>query len=279
MLPAQLGLQRWLRIRVTALSGDRNPENLLTVKKRVYEALIVRYMVGRYGRGNIGFMWIILEPILFCVGVMAVWSATKGAVSHGINIIAIAYTGYLPLTIWRHMTSTLKVLTASKHLTMFHSIELIDPLIAKLILDFISVTASALIVYFVLEAMGFLPAVYDWGDMLHGWVLMGALGFGAGLLTAVLSETSDVFENVYGPFQYFQLPFSGCFFMVDWLPTKAQEIIWWIPMVHCYELIRGGFLGPSSPTHSTPEYTWAWAIVLTGLGFQLFRAVEDRVGQ
>jgi capsular polysaccharide transport system permease protein len=261
------------------LSHQPTLRDALSVKQRVYQALIVRYLVGRYGRGNIGFLWVVAEPMLFCGGVMLVWTITKGSATHGINVVALAYTGYLPLLLWRHLSSMQHLLRASKHLTIFRDIHLLDAVFTRFLLDFVSISASALIVYLVLQAAGSMPEAHDWSDILHGWFLMGALGFGAGLLTAALSELSEIVEKLVGPVQYFLLPFCGCFYMVTWLPDPAKDVVWYIPLLHSYELIRGGFFGPEIPTYATPAYGWAWALALTGLGFAVFRLVEDHVGQ
>lgn len=108
---------------------------------------------------------------------------------------------------------------------------------------------------------------------------MGALGFSAGLVIASLSELSEIVEKLVGPFQYFLLPFGGAFFMANWLPDAARDVVWYVPVVHSYELIRGGYFGPEIPTYATPSYAWACALVLTGLGFFIFRLAEDHVGQ
>ena len=86
--------------------GRSNPsKGRLLTKLRVLEALAVRDMMRRYGRGNLGFLWVLLEPMILTVGVMLIWSVAKGEQEHGIEIIAFVLTGYMPLTLWRHMTN------------------------------------------------------------------------------------------------------------------------------------------------------------------------------
>jgi capsular polysaccharide transport system permease protein len=43
--------------------------------------LMLREMMTRYGRHNIGFLWLFVEPMLFTLGVTALWTATQSA--HG----------------------------------------------------------------------------------------------------------------------------------------------------------------------------------------------------
>ena len=70
----------------------------LAIQARTMNALAVRFMVTRYGRENVGFLWVILEPMILCVGVMVIWSFLKGSIEHGVQIVAFAFSSYMPLT-------------------------------------------------------------------------------------------------------------------------------------------------------------------------------------
>lgn len=69
---------------------------------QVIYALIMREIHTRYGRENLGFLWVIGEPILFCAGVAILWTAIRPSHEHGLPMTAIVITGYVPLTMWRH---------------------------------------------------------------------------------------------------------------------------------------------------------------------------------
>ena len=51
---------------------------------RVLGALLIREVITRYGRHNIGFLWLFVEPMLFTLGVTALWTATKSL--HGSDL-------------------------------------------------------------------------------------------------------------------------------------------------------------------------------------------------
>jgi ABC-type polysaccharide/polyol phosphate export permease len=42
---------------------------------RVIGALLMREILTRYGRHNIGFMWLFVEPMMFTLGVLALWTS------------------------------------------------------------------------------------------------------------------------------------------------------------------------------------------------------------
>jgi len=44
----------------------------VVIQTRVVGALIMREIITRYGRHNIGFMWVFVEPMMFTAGVLGV---------------------------------------------------------------------------------------------------------------------------------------------------------------------------------------------------------------
>lgn len=252
--------------------------NAIRIKKRVYHALITRYIVTKYGRDNLGFIWIFIEPMILCVGVMGVWSISKGKMEHGLHVVAIVYTGYMPLTLWRHLTGSMAyVLRWGKYLTNFRHITHIDVVISRIILEFTSVSASAIVVFLFLNVIGVIPDIYSLSDVMIGWIAMSALGLGGGLLIAGATEASEITEKFIQPVQYLMIPFSGCFFLLDWLPSTSRDYLLYVPFIHCYEIIRGGFFGPLVTTYGNPYYPFAWSIILIGAGFVLLERVRDRI--
>lgn len=75
----------------------------LRVNQRILGALLVREMLTRYGRHNIGFLWLFVEPMLFTLGVTALWTATKSVHGSDLPIVAFALTGYSSVLLWRNM--------------------------------------------------------------------------------------------------------------------------------------------------------------------------------
>ncbi len=128
------------------------------LQSRTMSAIAVRFMITRYGRENIGFLWVILEPMILCVGVMTLWSIVKGGYEHGVQIIAIVFTGYMPLTLQRHLsTAGIFVLSSSKSTLIHRNITYYDNFISRLLLEFIATSAAALIIYIVLVVAAVLP--------------------------------------------------------------------------------------------------------------------------
>jgi capsular polysaccharide transport system permease protein len=82
----------------------------LKVQARCLHALMIREMMMRYGRDNLGFLWVFLEPMLLCVGVMLLWTLIHAPFEHGLTVVALVLTGYMPLTLWRHTTTNAAIM-------------------------------------------------------------------------------------------------------------------------------------------------------------------------
>ena len=63
----------------------------------------MREVITRYGRHNIGFLWLFVEPMMFTLGVTALWSLAGMHHSSTLPIVAFAVTGYSSVLLWRNM--------------------------------------------------------------------------------------------------------------------------------------------------------------------------------
>lgn len=250
----------------------------LAIQSRVVAALVVREMMTRYGRANLGFFWVVIEPILLTAGVMLVWSLIKSPYEHGVQVVSFVLTGYMPLTLWRHMTNAgVFAFRRSMGLLYHRHVSLIDALMARMILEFAGTTTALLIVYLVLVLANVIEPFHDPGLALMGWLSMGVLSLGVGFNFAVMTEYSEVSERFIQPIQYLMLPLSGAFFLVGWLPKEAQDLALLNPTVHCYEMFRSGLFGPSVETTYSVWYPLVCAAALLAIALSTIDAVRDRL--
>jgi capsular polysaccharide transport system permease protein len=244
----------------------------------VLKAVIIRDLMMRFGRQHLGFVWTILEPMILCTGVMAVWSMIHEPIIHGVPIIAFVLTGYMPLTLWRHMTNPMARIFRNNSFLLYHrQLSHVHIVLSRAILEFLSTTAALCVIYFVLWSFGVVQWIQDPGLLLASW-LFTAWYFGAfGLVIAAWTEIWEPAEKFIGPANYLALPLSGVFFMVDWLPSYAQKLLLLNPPVHCFEMFRAGFFGEDVTVHYDPWYLAAWSLGMTLVGSASVLAVRDRI--
>ncbi len=247
--------------------GKSSPLAGFAIQARNIRALVLRDLMMRYGRNNIGFVWAILEPLLLTVGVMIVWSFTMGEMKHGMKLVEIVLTGYMPLTLWRHMTNApITIFRRSAPLLYHRAITPFDILVSRLSLEFVATSTALLVVWGGLYTAGIVSAIARLDLLLIGWAMMAWLAMGCGAIIAAITERSETAERLIQPFQYVTIPISGAFFMVDWLPSWAQKTVLLNPMVHCYEVFRAGYFGEAATTYYDFAYFSVWALILPFVG-------------
>jgi capsular polysaccharide transport system permease protein len=248
------------------------------VHVRTVTALIVRDMMMRYGRDNIGFAWVVLEPMILTSGVMVIWSLTGLNHKAGLNLLELVLTGYLPLTLWRHLTNNFILLFRRTSALLYHrTITLFDIVFARAILEFLGATIALLAVWAILTGAGLIEPAQRLDLMLVGWLMMAWLGSASGALIAIVTELWEAGERIIQPIQYVIIPISGAFFMVDWVPYQGQQLLLLNPTVHCYELFRAGFWGDKVVTHYSVMYVGSAAFILTYFAFTALVWVRSRV--
>jgi capsular polysaccharide transport system permease protein len=238
---------------------------------RTLVALLLREIISRYGRTNVAFLWLIIEPLILCIGVMIIWSFIHHD-SHGVPLITFIVSGYMPLTLWRHVSShAVSCIRQNTPLFYHPSVRPLDVLFSCTILEFLGTSMALIAVLTALKLTALIEPPVRMDLILGGWFFMGWLSFAIGMLLAALSERFDFVEKLVSPFQYLMLPVSGCFFMVAWLPTWTQDLALYVPTVHCYEMFRGGLLGEAVETHFSVAYLMVVCTTTTAAGLAMMR--------
>jgi capsular polysaccharide transport system permease protein len=95
---------------------------------------------------------------------------------------------------------------------------------------------------------------------------MAWISGGVALILAAVTEISDVAERMVQPAMYVALPFTGAFYMVDWLPDGMRAVVVYSPLVHASEMFRAGLLGEGVATHWDAGYLACSALACTAVG-------------
>lgn len=250
----------------------------LAVQQRVVGALLLREIITRYGRHNIGVLWIIVEPILFTLGVSALWYLAKLHTISNIPIVAFAVTGYSSVLLWRNAANRCaKAIEPNLSLMYHRNVKVIDIFLARVILEVLGATASFALLTAFFAYIGAMHWPQDIVPVLGGWLLLSWFTLALGFIVGAVSERSETFERVWHVVTYLLFPLSGAMFMVHWLPQTAQAAILWLPMVHGVEMIRHGYFGNVVPTYEDPAYFAVVNLALTLIGLALVRESGRRV--
>lgn len=214
------------------------------IQTRVISALMIRELNTRFGRENIGFLWIMAEPLLFAGLVAIVWRFMKGPEEHGVSVIAFVVSGYLPLTLFRHAVSrSVSAFVANGSLLYHRQIKIVDFILVRFLIEMFGGMLAYVVIAGALIYFGLFPVPADFGLLIAGWLIYSFFTLSLCLIIAPLSEMSEVLEKFIPVTTYIMIPFSGTFNMTSWLVPKAQEVMFWSPPVHAMEMMRAGIFG------------------------------------
>lgn len=244
-----------------------------TIQRRVIGALLMREILTRYGRHNIGFLWLFVEPMIFTLGITALWTATKSVHGSNLPIVAFAITGYSSVLLWRNMPSRCIGAIEPNLSLMYHrNVKAIDIFAARLLLEGAGATISFIALAFFFSFIGWIEPPEDIFKIVFGWLLLAWFGASLATLLGALSHQYEIVDKFWHPAAYLLFPLSGAAFMVDVLPQQAQEIILLLPMVHGVELIREGYFGTAFTAHYDIAYMALFCTALT-----LFALAQTRI--
>ena len=248
------------------------------IQKRVIHALLMREILTRYGRHNIGFLWLFFEPMLFTLGVTAIWSFSGAAHGSSLPIAAFAITGYSCVLLWRNMPGRcIGSITPNLSLMYHRHVKVIDIFAARLLLEGAGATISFVMLACLFSFIGLINPPEDIWKVVFAWLMLAWFGCSLALLVGALSEQSETIEKLWHPTSYLLFPLSGAAFIVDVLPPAAQDFVLLLPMVHAVELLREGYFGSSFKAHYDIAYMASVCAGLNLIGLAKVREISRTV--
>ena len=230
-------------------------KNGLRVQVLVVKALMIRELTTRFGRENIGFLWVMVEPLMFAGLVGIVWIFAKGPESHGVGIIAFVASGYIPLTFLRHsFNKSANIFVANSALLYHRQVKVLDFIFVRVLIEAIGAMMAYIFIMIVFGYFGLFPIPADIGALLAGWGIYVLFVLSICTVLAPLSEMSELVEKLVPVSVYISIPFSGTFNMTAWLPPDARNYLMWSPLVSGMELMRYGLFGSAvQPYYDVPK--------------------------
>ncbi|HQR04669.1 MAG: ABC transporter permease [Proteobacteria bacterium] len=249
----------------------------LKIQKRILWTLLLREIITRYGRENLGILWFFVEPLLFIVGISILWTYFDSRTVSTGTLAEFSIVSYPTILLWRNTTSRVtKAMYSNRPLLHHRLIKPVDFMYARIILEFASVTASFIVIYIVFLLLGISHAPADLLDMALGWLMICWFSFGFVMIMGALSELNDAIEKVSHIILYFMLPISGIL-PAYIVPPSLREYLLLFPLVDCVEFFRYGYYGMKMKTYFNLEYTILVNLVLTLFSMSLMKVAINKM--
>jgi len=258
----------------TSQPGHLLRSSSLEINRRVIGALLIRELLTRYGRNNIGFLWLFVEPAAFVLIVTVIWTKLRGVHITDIPIVEFALTGYSSLLLWRNPPNRcIGAVKSNKSLLFHRQVTVVDIFTARILLELTSITGVLFMLTIALWALDLASLPEDILQVMGGWFMLAWFAAGLAMTIGGLSEKAEVVGRLWSPMSYILMAMAGVAFTVDALPPTARDAVLWIPMINAVEYLREGWFGSVMHAHYDLGYLATVNVVLTVVGFSLVRQI------
>jgi len=128
------------------------------MQRDVVGGIMMRELMTKWGRRNLGFAWLFCEPLVFAFPVIAVWSLVRAPYEHGLPMVAFIWSGYMPILIFRHVTGgALGSIRSTAALLYHRRVTPLDLFIGRQGMEALGNLASVAVSFAVLHTLGALP--------------------------------------------------------------------------------------------------------------------------
>lgn len=246
---------------------------------RIIVALVLREVRSRYSESHLGFLWVLMEPIVH-VGVLAIvfQFTIQGRPPMGDSFFLFYFTGVMPYLLLNHLAIRVgSAVRDSRSLMSIASIVPLDLLVSKSLVE-VFVTAVVFLIF-----TGFFPIFgvdgSPWAPefVFSAFAITYVLGTGIGLITAALSRFGMVVETVLSVLLRLLYFTSGIFYVPGNLPLFAREILVWNPFLHVVDLMRTGYFRGYQPPWQDVSYALEFSLVVLLCGLAAIAATSRRL--
>ncbi len=251
----------------------------LRVQMRVIGALILRELHTRYGRENVGYLWMFLEPMLLA-SVIGLLHYETGHTAYGNDLKPLPFgvIGYTTFILFRGIVNRSEgVIEANAPLLYHRSVTVLDMILARAVLEFASVFMTFAIIMALIISVGMADSPARPLYLMLGWFLMWWYCLGHSLIITAITYENRTAGRLVHPYTYFMTGLSGAFYQVKWLPPTVREWASWLPTTSIFETVRYGYFDSCSDEYAYYGYTCAVCLISTWIGLVLMRRMRDKI--
>lgn len=254
-------------------------QKAITLQARVVGALILREIKTRFGDHKLGYLWALLEPVLFVTIFVGLYALMGKTSISGMPMAQFMLTGITPFFLFRNtMQQTINAIGSNRALLTFPQVTPFDLIIARGILEIATMGVVFALLLIAYEAVGLSIDVQDPLKVISAMGLLGVTGLAMGMMFATIAplfpSIKQIVAAVFGRPLFLA---SGLFFTVEMLPPSAREPLLFNPILHMIEILRSAFFVEFDSRYADPSYASSFAVSVLAFGLLIQRALNRRI--
>ena len=245
---------------------------------RVLSALVLRELHSRYGRENLGFLWVIGEPMILAFVITIAHANQSTHYSSDMSPVPFAIIGYTIFIIFRNTFNRAEGAIETNQPLLYHrNVSIFDILVSRVLMEILGCVAVIAILLALAVITGYADPPVRPLHLIGAAMLMGWWTFALTLIASTVSYRNELIGRQLHVMSYLSIPISGAWFAMSWLPPYFRDKLQWFPMPLIFEEARYGQFRSASAAYVDPAYVAAWCGILTYLGLLLIRRVRSKV--
>ena len=247
-------------------------------QQRIIGAIMLREAQTRYGKSTLGYLWAFIEPISHVAVMSFVYWAINRQSPVGSSVLVFFVTGVLPYFLFQKVSLHLgNAVRANRQVLRLPAVTPLDLVAARAVLEGLTWVAVAAVLFGGLAAAGRARAPDQPLVCAAAAFVTFALGFGVGLMNAVLMTLWPSWARAYPTVTRPLYHFSAIFFFIDHIPPHLRDWLAWNPLVHAVQWFRVGYCAEYGSTVLDCGYLVRWAIATVVLALCLERLAQRRL--
>ena len=245
---------------------------------RTITALILREMSATFGQSPGGYIWAIVQPIGM-IGILSIgFSLLLRSPSLGTSFLLFYATGFLPFDMYTTLAQKISsALKYSSPLLTYPRVTWLDAILGRFVLNVLTLLTVSWVVIVAIMVFVDSRTVLDLRYIALGFGLAATLGLGVGIMNCLLIGLFPVWAIVWSVLTRPMFIASGVLFLYEDLPSGAQAILWWNPVLHATGLMRKGFYSTYNGSYISLQYSFGIAMLMIAVGLLFMRSNHQRI--
>ena len=233
------------------------------VQVRVIHALIFRELRTRFGREQLGYVWALVEPMLFVMVLTFVYSIGFRGKALSMPIVLFLVTGVIPFFLYRQaLNRSIGAILSNRPLLTFPQVTPLDLVVGRATLETITMFLVFVVVSVGYAVFGDTPLrIENPLGVVFVFICIAIMGFGFGSFLGAFSVMFPTIERLMPALVVRPLFYtSGVFFTADMMPDVVRSYLLINPLLHATEILRSSFFVEFDSEYGEPGYLMAWVL-------------------
>jgi len=226
--------------------------------------------------GVLGLISAIVEPLLQIVMLGVVLSIfTHGQAPLGKSMFFFYATGVLPFYMFLHVVGhSIGLLSEATSLLQVPRIRRIDLVLAMASAELLIGSMTTTLVFGLFFLFGYGEGTENMLDAILAYFVVWIFSLGVGLIFSVVNTITTTIESTWQTLQRFLYFLSGVFFIPQFMPPWARDVLVWNPLLVGIEWFRTGMFLQYHPPWIAKTYMVGISVGMVIVGVAMERATR-----